>query len=369
MHINEITVFAYDANYNHGTYTMSGGRSATGQRSLVVRLRTDDGLEGWAESAPLGGDYLPSFFNGELAALKELSPHILGLDPRSTAAVGAVMDGILLSGTAAKAIIDIACWDILGKAVGLPTSVLLGGRLQKELRAFSVVGIGNPATGVEKARAELDKGAKAMQVKVGDDPLSDARRVAAIREDIPDSVDVWADANGGWNLSQALTFARALPQGMTVAIEQPCATLTDSAEVGRRTGLPIALDESVVTMKDLVSAHALGITGVNIKSSRVGGFTKARTLRDAAVALNMMVTIDDTWGCALTTAQNLQLAASTPQKHMRAVDLFAEWTNPLIAEIPRLKGDGQIRATDVPGNGFGAVDVALLGDPIFQIKA
>ncbi|KAL2681133.1 hypothetical protein Neosp_008737 [[Neocosmospora] mangrovei] len=369
MHINEITVFTYDVNYNYGTFSLSDGRSAAGQRSLIVRLRTDDGLEGWAESAPLGGAYLPSFFHGELAALKELSPHVLGLNPRSPAQVVAVMDGILMSGTAAKSIVDIACWDILGKAVGLPTSVLLGGSLTKELRAFSVVGLSDTATGVEKARAEVEKGAKAMQVKVGDDPLSDARRVAAIREALPESVDIWADANGGYNLSQALTFARALPQGMTVAIEQPCASLADCGEVGRRTGLPIISDESIVTLNDLISAHALGITGVNIKSSRVGGFTKARTLRDVAVALNMLVTIDDTWGCALTTAQNLQLAASTPQKNMRGVDLFAEWTNPLVAEIPRVKGDGQISATDVPGNGFGAVDVALLGEPLFEIKA
>ncbi|KAM0435838.1 hypothetical protein ACHAPT_002729 [Fusarium lateritium] len=369
MHINEITVFTYDVNYNFGMYTMSGGRAATGQPSLVVRIRTDDGIEGWAESAPLGGDYLPSFFNGELAALKELAPHVLGLDPRSPAAVGAVMDGILMSGTAAKAVIDMACWDILGKAVGLPTSVLLGGRLQKELRAFSVVSIGDPAVAVEKARAELDKGVQAMQVKAGDDPLSDARRVRAIREALPDQVDVWVDANGGWSLEQALTFARGLGQDITVALEQPCARLSDCAEVGRRTGLPIALDESVVTMSDLVTAHALGITGVNIKPSRVGGFTKARALRDAAVGLNMKVTVDDTWGCALTTAQNLQMAASMPSRLMRAVDLFAEWTNPLIAEIPRLKGDGHISSTDLPGNGFGAVDVGLLGEALFHIKA
>ncbi|RTE74839.1 hypothetical protein BHE90_010691 [Fusarium euwallaceae] len=370
MRITEITVFTYDVKYNSGTYIMSGGRSVSSQRSLVVRLRTDDdGLEGWAESAPLGGAYLPSFFNGELAALKELSPHVLGLDPRFPAAVGAVMDGILMSGIAAKSVIDIACWDILGKAAGLPTSVLLGGRLEKELCGFSVISMGDPAASVEQARAEVDKGAKAMQVKTGDDPLTDARRVAAIREDLSDSVDIWVDANGGWNLSQALTFARALPQGMTVAIEQPRATLADSAEVGRRTGLPIVLDESIVTLNDLVTAHALGITGVNIKSSRVGGFTKARTIRDVAVALNMIVTLDDTWGCALTTAQNMQMAASTPQKNMTAVDLFVEWTNPLIAEIPRLKGDGNISATELPGNGFGAVDVAFLGEPIFEIKA
>lgn len=369
MQITEITVFGYNANYANGIYTMSHGRTTTGQQSIVVRVRTDTNIEGWAETAPLGSDYLPSSFTGELAALKELGPHILGLDPRSPTAVDTAMDRVMMAGMAAKAALDMACWDILGKAVGLPTSALLGGTLGVDLPAFSVIGVGEPAIGVQKAKAELDKGLQAMQLKVGDDPITDARRVRAIRETLPDTVEVWADANGGWNLGQALTFARVLGQDIAVALEQPCRLLSDCAEVGRRTGLPIVLDESIVTMADLVAAHAAGITGVNIKPSRVGGLTKARTLRDAAVSLDMMVTADDTWGCALLTAQNIQLAASTPSDRLRAVDLFAEWTSPCIAEIPRMQADGRVRHNGLPGNGLGAIGLSYLGDPLLQITA
>lgn len=81
MQINDISVFSYDANYRYGTYSMSHGRLAKGQKSIVVRILTDDGTEGWAETAPLGSEYLPSSFTGELAALKELGPQVLGLDP------------------------------------------------------------------------------------------------------------------------------------------------------------------------------------------------------------------------------------------------------------------------------------------------
>ncbi|KAJ4252320.1 hypothetical protein NW762_010917 [Fusarium torreyae] len=369
MHITDVAVFSYDANYNYDSYSMSGGRVATGQKSIVLRIRTDDNVEGWAETAPLGTDYLPSFFEGELAALKLLGPHILGLDPRSPATVSVAMDAVLLSGMAAKAVIDMACWDILGKSTGLATSTLLGPCTQKQVRAFSVIGLGTPEVGVKKAQAELDKGLKAMQLKVGDDPINDANRVRAVRNVLPTSIDIWADANGGWNLEQALTFARVLGADVAVPLEQPCASLSDSAEFGRRTGLPVALDESIVTMSDLLVAKAAGITGVNIKPSRVGGFTKARTLRDAAVDLDMMVTIDDTWGCALTTAQNLQLAASTRPDRLRAVDLFAEWTNPIIAEIPRMNTEGCIEPGVVPGNGFGPVDAKLLREPLFSFQS
>lgn len=348
---------------------MSGGRKITGKQSIVIRVCTDDGIEGWAETCPLGSDYLPSSYAGEIEALKELGTKVLGLDPRSPPAIAAVMDKAMISGMAAKAVIDMACWDAFGKSVGLPTYVLLGGNFTEDPPAFCVIPLGDPELGVKNALAEFEKGFVAMQLKAGDDPLVDARRVKAIREALPDHVTVWADANGGWNLGQALIYARALGPTIGVPLEQPCRSLSDSAEVGRRTGLPILLDECIATMADLVTAHAAGVTGVNIKPSRVGGLTKARTLRDAAVALDMVVSSDDTWGCSLATAQNLELAVSTHRDRFRAVDLFTEWTTPMIAEIPRIKGDGRIDCSPLPGNGFGAIEAEILGEPLFHITS
>ncbi|PLB45494.1 enolase C-terminal domain-like protein [Aspergillus steynii IBT 23096] len=367
MHISDITVFSYDANYRYGTYSMSHGRSTKGQKSIVVRILSDDGIEGWAETAPLGSDYLPSSFTGELAALKELGPQVLGLDPRSPAAIDEVMDRTMMGAMAAKAVIDMACWDILGKSMGLPTAILFGGFLTERPRAFSVIGIRDAEAAVSQVQGERNKGVTAMQLKVGDDPLADAQRVKSIHDALTDNVHIWADANGGWTLGQALTFARAVGQDITVGLEQPCRTLSDCAEIGRRTGLPIILDESVVTMTDLFAAHAAGITGINIKPSRVGGLTKARMLRDAAAALDMVINCDDTWGSALTTAQNVLLATTTPSHRLCAVDLFAEWTEPLIADIPRMDSNGRVTANTHPGNGYCAIQVEHLAEPLFQI--
>lgn len=111
----------------------------------------------------------------------------------------------------------------------------------------------------------------------------------------------------------------------------------------------------------------MGIAGVNIKPSRVGGFTKARVIRDAAAALDMVVYFDDPWGSALTTAQNVLLATSTPSSRLCAVDLFAEWTEPLIADVPRMESDGRVTPSIQPGNGYSAIRTELLGEPLFQI--
>ncbi|KAJ4248358.1 hypothetical protein NW762_012687 [Fusarium torreyae] len=139
-------------------------------------------------------------------------------------------------------------------------------------------------------------------------------------------------------------------------------------ELGRKTGLPIILDESIVTVANLFAAHASGgITGVNIKPSRVGGLTKSRTIRDVAAALDMVINCDDPRGGALTTVQNVLLATTTPSHRLRAVDLMAEWTEPLIAEVPRMGPDGRIVASNKPGNGYERIFTNFLGEALFKI--
>ncbi|RFN48875.1 o-succinylbenzoate synthase [Fusarium flagelliforme] len=369
MQIKDITVFTYNADYRYGTYSMSHGRLAKGHKSIVVRIRSDDGFEGWAETAPHGSDYLASSYTGELAAIQELSPQLIGLDPRSPEAICNVMDRAMMGAYAAKAVIDMACWDILGKSLGLPTAVLLGGRLTESPKAFSVIGIREPDAAVKQAQDELAKGAVTMQLKAGDDPVADAKRVKAVRAALPDHVIIWVDANGGWTMDQALTFCRAIGRDTTVGLEQPCRTVSDCAEVGRRTGLPVMLDESIITVADLFAAHAAGgITGVNIKPSRVGGLTKARTIHDVAAALDMVINCDDTWSGALTTIQNVLLATTTPDHRLRAVDSMSEWIEPLIADIPRMGTDGRIDASTQPGNGYDRIYIDLLSEPLFQIN-
>jgi cis-L-3-hydroxyproline dehydratase len=367
LRIQSISAYSYNANYRYGEYAMSHGRVTVGHPALVIRIRTDAGLEGWGETSPHGGTYLPAFFAGELEAARLLARPLLGLDPRSVTTVNAAMDQTLLAGQAAKSAIDWACWDVFGRSVDLPIHALLGGALVWGCPAFSVVGIGTPEEAARDALAEYRKGIARLQVKVGNDPRVDARRLVAAREAVPEEVEVWADANGGWNLGDALTFCSFLPGGPVVSLEQPCRTMTDCAEVGRRSGFPIVLDESVSTLSDLAEAKILvGASGLNLKSSRVGGLTKARVVRDAAVGMDLTLTIDDTWGGAITTAQNIQLAATT--ERLRGVTLFSEWNEPLVAEGPRMDAAGTVAVPTAPGNGF-AVDSSWFDDPLFEVTA
>ena len=366
MRITTIQVYEYDAAWVHGDFGMSHGRVAPAQRSLVVRVVTDEGIEGWAETCPNGRTYLPSFLEGERAALEVLAVEVRGLDPRELGPLNEAMDRALLGSHAAKAVIDMACWDILGQSVGLSVAQLLGGALQETVPLFVAVPIGSLDTMAGHVERDLADGIRVFQVKVGDEPMIDVARVRAVLEAAGPDSTVTADANGGWDLQSALVAARQL-DGLPVRLEQPCRTMTECTELRRHTSLPLVLDEVVVSMEDLMLARfSAGAGGINLKPSRVGGLTRARALRDAAQGLGMTFTVDDTWGGALTTAQNAALAASCHPDNLIGVTYFSEWIEPLVATGPRMEVPGRGAVPTLAGLGV-TVDTSLLGAPVLEL--
>ena len=169
--IDRIEVFGYDLTYAHGDYVMSSGRVVNVLPSTVVRISTRGGIDGYGEACPLGQTYLPAFGEGARAALRELAPALIGVDAANLAAVGAAMDATLRGHEYAKSAIDVACWDVLGKAVGQPVATLLGGVLQARAAALRR-GPARPARGDGRLRRARARGR--------DPPLpAQARRRAA----------------------------------------------------------------------------------------------------------------------------------------------------------------------------------------------
>ena len=164
---------------------------------------------------------------------------------------------------------------------------------------------------------------------------------------------------------------RALPGLSTLPIflEQPCLSLADCAQVAQRTNLPMIMDEPVTGLDALIEIRGtVGAGGVSIKPSRLGGIGPARLLRDAACALGYTVTIDDSWGGALTSAALSHLAASTPSENIMAVTFFTELASPMIADAPKRLTGGRGRAGSKPGLGV-EVDRQALGEPVFNCSA
>jgi len=135
--IERIEVYGYDLTYAHGDYVMSSGRVVNVLPSTVVRIRTRGGVDGFGESCPLGNTYLPAFAGGARAALRELAPALIGVDAANLAAVNDRMDATLLGHEYAKSAIDVACWDVLGRATGQPVGRCSGESPRRPCRCTS----------------------------------------------------------------------------------------------------------------------------------------------------------------------------------------------------------------------------------------
>jgi L-alanine-DL-glutamate epimerase-like enolase superfamily enzyme len=363
-----VDVFGYRLTYVHGEYVMSRGRRIAELDSTVVRITTEDGVEGFGEVCPLGPAYLPQHADGARAALREIAPAVLGLSVENLAAVNVALDGALAGHGYAKSALDIACWDAYGKIVGRPVHQLLGGLLSERFPLYFAVPLGPVDEMAAYVAARRAEGIHRFQLKLGADPLEDAARATRVVEEMGDDDIVVVDANGGWGIQDGVIAARALEPLPRLFLEQPCATLEECLVVRERTTLPMVLDESIFDVHSLLRAHAArAMEAINLKVSKVGGLTAARLIRDLAQALGLRLTIEDTWGGDLVTAAVAHLAASTRPDALFTVSFMNDWTNEHVAGHEPRSSNGFGAAPMAPGVGVD-VDAAMLGEPLFEIR-
>src|SRR5580704_1705919 len=150
MKINCIRAYQVDLPLYEGSYKWSGGKSVSVFDSTVIEVQTDAGVTGYGEVCPLGPFYLPAFANGVRAGIRELGPHLLGENPLELLKLNRRMDAALKGHAYVKSAIDMACWDLLGKATGLPVCTLLGGRFGESITLYRAISQEAPEAMAEK---------------------------------------------------------------------------------------------------------------------------------------------------------------------------------------------------------------------------
>jgi L-alanine-DL-glutamate epimerase-like enolase superfamily enzyme len=333
------------------TYKWSGGKSVSVFDSTLVGVETDTGLTGWGEVCPLGPFYLPAYAEGVRAGLRELAPHLLSLDPRELATLNHRMDAALKGHPYVKSGVDIACWDILGQATGLPVCTLLGGRFGESVRLYRAISQEEPETMAKKVAGYRAEGYTRFQLKVGGDPDTDIERIRAVRAMLEPTDRLVADANTGWTQHEAMRVVRAV-RDVDVYVEQPCLSYEECLAVRRHTDHPFVLDETVDGLDVLLRAKAdLAMDVVNLKISKLGGLTKTKQARDLCASLGIAMTLEDSWGGDVTTAAIAHLAHSTPEEfRFTSTDFNSYVTVSTAAGAPQ-REHGFLRAGESPGLG------------------
>jgi L-alanine-DL-glutamate epimerase-like enolase superfamily enzyme len=367
MKITRILAYRVELPLHEGSYKWSGGKSVSVFDSTIVAVETDEGIVGYGEVCPLGPFYLPAYAAGARAGIAELGPHLLGEDPRQLGQLNRRMDAALLGHPYVKSAIDIACWDILGKAAEQPVCVLLGGRYGEDFVLYRAISQEAPDAMARRVAGYRAEGYRRFQLKVGGDPLVDIERIRQVATELQPGDRLVADANTGWLMHDALRVVRAV-RDVDVYIEQPCRSYEECLTVRRHCDHPFVLDEVIDSLDPLLRGHAdRAMDVVNIKISKFGGLTRARQARDLCASLGIAMTIEDSWGGDITTAAIAHLAHSTPPEFLfTSTDFNSYVTVSTAGGAPQRQG-GRMSASTAPGLGI-EPRMDVLGEPVVVVS-
>ncbi|REJ76093.1 MAG: mandelate racemase [Acidobacteria bacterium] len=367
MKIRKISVYQVDLPLHEGSYKWASGKSVEVFDSTILRIETDVGIEGFGEVCPLGPVYLPSYAAGARAGIREIAPNLIGQDPTDLAVLVDNMDKWLKGHPYVKSAIDIACWDILGKAGGMPVAKLLGGTYGEDFALYRAISQLAPKEMADNVRSYKEEGYTKFQLKVGGNPREDIERIKECAKVLDVSDQLVADANCGWLMHDAAKVVNGV-KDVNVYIEQPCSSYEECLSIRRRTALPFVLDESIDGLGILLRGFQEGAMDVvNIKISKFGGLTRARQARDLCVSLGIAMTIEDTWGGDIITSAIAHLAHSTPEEFLFSATDFNSYVTKSIAEGAPHRIDGRMAAPTTAGLGVAPIWKAL-GDPVFQCE-
>ena len=329
--------------------------------STIVVVETMSGLSGIGESCPVD---LPAFAAELRAAIAEMAPALLGQDATQINCVYRAMDEALFGHAQAKAAIDIACWDLLGKHCAQPVSALFGGRFQSSIPVYASIPLDRVGAMVKTLKRKQGEGYTRFQVEIGDDPETDCERVRSLVVTGRKGDLFMADANRRWSKQEALRALREI-NAIDCYLEQPCATYAECKTIRERCARPFILDEIIDGPRDLALALAEdALDALAIKLTHAGGLTPARVMRDICVANGLQLRIEDTAGAEITRAAQAQLAAATPPAMLLGSYPCVSDRPAIADDAPELR-DGQLHLNHLPGLGV-TPKPEVLGDPIAE---
>ncbi|WP_436924213.1 mandelate racemase/muconate lactonizing enzyme family protein [Halosimplex amylolyticum] len=332
--------------------------------TTLLRLETDDGTVGWGEAfvpGPIVEATVDELFRDE----------VVGMDPFDSASLAtrSYTDPYHFGGSvfvqSVVSAVDVACWDIRGKAVGRPVHRLFGGTECEELLPYAstMYYTERDRPIAEPIREAVSEGFEAAKIKIGADPETDVERVRTAREILGDDARLMVDMNGNYRPDQAIRSIRGIEEYDITWVEEPVPpeNLSGYRELKQRTDVPLAAGEAHYgrfEFKRLIDDRLVDVVQPNL--ARCGGLSEARRIADLASTENVAVR-PHIWNSAVGLAAAVQFAASVGDyPHTRNVPdpmmvEFDRSPNPLRDDILETAFDpsgGRLSVPQEPGLGI-----------------
>jgi muconate cycloisomerase len=301
-------------------HTWAGNYAPIGQGYIVLRLTLEDGTTGWGEAQVLkdwGGEYGTRYGEApqstKVVIEELLAPLLIGEDVLRIEHLYSKMDKFVRGYPYAKAAIDVAMHDAVGKLTELPVYQLLGGLVRREVAVAHSLGLMEIDTAVTEAQQVVDEGITTIKVKVGVDAARDIEIVKRLRKALGPDVKIRVDANQGYRTwKEALRVTRVMQDYDIAYMEQPCEGLENMARVAQATDVPIMADESAWNAHDvlrLIEWKAAEM--VSVYYTKPGGLMKAKKLLAVAETGGLRCDINGSAEMGVGNAANLHLAGSS----------------------------------------------------------
>ena len=335
-------------------FQIAFGTGSNRSNRIYVKILTDSGIYGLGEASPaplVTGETL----DGVVTAVEYMKSELLGMDPTDIAAIHEAMDKKLLLNPSAKAAIDVACYDIIGKQAGMPVHKLLGAKTDS-LQTDITIGIDTIDEMVKECVERVGEGFRILKIKCGIDPKKDIEVLRQIRTAVGNMIDLRIDINQGYDIDTALCVLKEIEKLNISEAEQPLPywDVHGMARIKKLSPIPIMADESVHTPEQarIVCEHDAADI-LNIKFMKCGGIYKALQISDVAKEFGKTCIV----GCMSESKLAIAAAAAVfvAKDNIVSADLdsFYAFTDPEKGVTGGFAVDRDIiTLSDAPGYGF-----------------
>ncbi|MGI5423826.1 mandelate racemase/muconate lactonizing enzyme family protein [Streptomyces sp. CA-179760] len=363
MRIAEIHVYQMDLPLSGKVYRMSEG-AYSALDSTIVEVVSSTGVSGWGEVCPVGPVYAQEHALGARAALNQMAPGLIGRTVTGPLEIRRAMATLLHGHNYAKAAIDIAMHDLIGKAHGIRVCDMLGGAASERVNSYYSLTVGDPDEVARIAVEKIAEGYPRLQIKVGGRPVElDIETIRKVWE-ATGCARLAVDANRALNTRDVLRIGRECAD-IPFVFEQPCNTMEEIAAIRGQLHHGIYLDENTESVHDVLRAISLGVCdGFGLKVTRLGGLGGIATVRDLCESRSMPHTCDDSWGGDIIAAACVHMGATVKPQLLEGVwlaepfmDVHYDSDNPIRVEA------GHVQVPTGPGLGV-VPDEGVFGKPV-----
>lgn len=321
-------------------------RSSSTTQSGIVRIDTDAGLSGWGE---YNVNFLP---NLNARAAQQAAQWLVGRDPENLSAFhrDCPLETRLKSG------LELALWDIRGKAAGKSVAELLGGVIRPRVELAACMGIESYERAGEFARWYVEMGFTTLKTKAGADPREDLEMVRGVRDAVGDRLKLRIDPNRAYSPEQARALCRDLEQYHLEYIEQPIPAepLTDATWLRGQTRVPVALNESVVDPASVLAILKADAAAFILPDTHIaGGIQPCVEIGILCAAAGRPCIMHCGHDLGPKTAAMLHIAASQPAYSLANDTTYYGLSEDILVEPFRIE-NGHIAVPTKPGLGIEA---------------